>query len=97
LKSVLRCCGKGSDRIIGRNSTISEEATVRDAVLWENVHVEAGARVYRVVLADGVRVLAGETIENAAVVRAELARGITPPPKALKGEVRGDNFVVPLP
>lgn len=88
---------KGSDRIIGRNSTISEEATVRDAVLWENVHVEAGACVRRVVLADGVRVPAGETIENAAVVRAELVRGITPPAKALKGEVRGDNFVVPLP
>ncbi len=88
---------KGSDRIIGRNSTISEEATVRDAVLWENVHVEAGARVYRVVLADGVRVRAGEAIENAAVVRAELVRGTTPPPKALRGEVRGDNFVVPLP
>ncbi len=68
-----------------------------NAVLWENVHVEAGARVHRAVLADGVRVPAGETIENAAVVRAELVRGTTPPPKALKGEVRGDNFVVPLP
>jgi len=88
---------KGSDRIIGKNSSIAEEATVRDAVLWENVHVEAGARVRCAVLADGVRVRAGEAIENAAVVRAELVRGTTPPPKALRGEVRGDNFVVPLP
>jgi len=30
------------------------------------------------------------------VVRASLIEGSTPPPKALKGEVRGENFVVPL-
>lgn len=88
---------KGIDRIIGENSSVAEKAFVRDAVLWENVHIEAGAHVRRAVLADGVRVRAGETIENAAVVRAELVRGITPPPKALSGELHGDNFVVPLP
>ena len=38
----------------------------------------------------------GETVENAAVVRADLVRGKEPPPKALRGEIRGDNFVVPL-
>jgi hypothetical protein len=36
-------------------------------------------------------------VENAAVVRAELVRGIERPEKALPGEVRGANFVVPLP
>jgi hypothetical protein len=49
------------------------------------------------VLADGVRVARGEVIENAAVVRAELVRGATVPEKALRGELRGANFVVPLP
>ena len=88
---------KGTDRIIGKDSSVAEGAFVRDAVLWENVHVEAGARVRRAVLADGVRIRAGEAIENAAVVRADLVRGTTPPPKALSGEVRGDNFVVSLP
>jgi hypothetical protein len=48
------------------------------------------------VLGDGVLIPSCDVIENAAVVRAELVRGSTPPPKALKGEFRGGNFVVPL-
>jgi len=48
------------------------------------------------VLADNVRVREGDVIENAAVVCAALIEGKPPPPKALKGEIRGDNFVVPL-
>ena len=37
-----------------------------------------------------------EVIENAAVVQAALVLGKAPPAKALKGELRGENFVVPL-
>jgi NDP-sugar pyrophosphorylase family protein len=81
---------------IGEASFISNEAFVSDAILWDNVTVEAGARVRRAVLGDGVRVRAGETIENAAVVRRELIEGAERPAKALAGEVRGDNFVVSL-
>jgi NDP-sugar pyrophosphorylase family protein len=88
---------KGTDVIAGMNSTIDAGADVREAVLWENVHVEAGARVRRAVLGDGVRVRSGEAIENAAVVRADLVAKTIAPPKALKGEVRGTNFVAPLP
>ena len=44
----------------------------------------------------GSAIKAGEAVENAAVVRADLIRGKEPPPKALKGVIRGDNFVVPL-
>lgn len=82
---------------VGENSFISNDADVHQSILWDNVTVEAGARVSRAILGDGVRIGAGETIENAAVVRAELVREGTPPPKALKGKVSGDNFVVPLP
>jgi NDP-sugar pyrophosphorylase family protein len=82
---------------LGENSFISAGAEVRQSILWDNVTVEAGARVTRSILGDGVRIGAGEKIENAAVVRAELVRGETPPPKALTGKVSGDNFVVPLP
>jgi transcription elongation GreA/GreB family factor len=39
---------------------------------------------------------AGERVEDAVIVRAELVSGMTPPAKALKGQVQGDNFVVPL-
>ena len=88
--------GRGREREVGTGSIISDEAEVTDSVLWDNVKVEAKARVRRAILGDGVRVSEGETIENAAVVRAELVQGREPPAKALRGEVRGDNFVVPL-
>ncbi|MFN2453861.1 MAG: sugar phosphate nucleotidyltransferase [Pyrinomonadaceae bacterium] len=88
---------KGTDVIAGAGSNISAGALVSESVLWENVHVEAGARVRRAILGDGVRIRAGEIIENAAVVCAALVRDVTPPAKALSGELRGDNFVVSLP
>lgn len=88
---------EGRDVEMGKGSIVSANAKVRESVLWENVRVDDGARIRRVVLGDGVHVGAGEILENAAVVRAELVAGVEPPPKALKGEVRGTNFVVPLP
>jgi NDP-sugar pyrophosphorylase family protein len=86
----------GRDVEMGAGCLIAPTAEVRESVLWDNVHVEDKARVRRDVLGDGVRIGAGEIVENAAVVRAELVRGVLPPPKALKGEFRGGNFVVPL-
>lgn len=87
---------EGRDVDIGANSFVSTEAEVLESILWDNVTVEAGARVRRAVLGDGVVIPAGETIEDAAVVRHELIAGTSPPPKALKGVARGDNFVVSL-
>ncbi|HEX8921608.1 MAG TPA: hypothetical protein VF766_09035, partial [Pyrinomonadaceae bacterium] len=75
---------------------LSPTSEVSDSVLWDDVRVEDKARVRRAVLGDGVVIRSGESIENAAVVRAELVRGHEPPPKALKGEFRGGNFVVSL-
>jgi NDP-sugar pyrophosphorylase family protein len=80
----------------GAGCEISADAEVSESVLWDNVVVEAGARVKRAVLGDNVRIRAGEVVEDAVVVSASLIRGKTPPPKALKGEIRGNNFVVPL-
>jgi NDP-sugar pyrophosphorylase family protein len=88
---------EGGTLDLGPGSKIETGSDVSDAVLWENVRVEAGARVRRAVLGAGVRVGAGETIEDAAVVRAALVRAEERPAKALAGEFRGDNFVVPLP
>ena len=87
---------EGRDVEVGQDCAIHSGAGVSDSVLWDGVTVEEGASVRRAVLGDGVRVRAGEVLEDAAVVRAELVRGETPPPKALKGEFRGENFVVPL-
>ena len=51
----------------------------------------------RCVLGAGVVVGRGEVLENAAVVRAELVMDAERPEKGLDGEVRGSNFVAPLP
>ncbi|MDQ1590147.1 MAG: mannose-phosphate guanylyltransferase [Pyrinomonadaceae bacterium] len=87
---------EGRDVEFGRGSIVEPGADVREAILWEDVRVEAGARVRRAILGAGVRVGRGEVIEDAAVVRASLVREGERPEKALAGEVRGDNFVVPL-
>jgi NDP-sugar pyrophosphorylase family protein len=81
----------------GSGSRIEPGADVTDAVLWENVCVESGARVRRVVLGANVHVSRDEVLEDAAVVRAELVADSERPPKALAGERRGENFVVKLP
>jgi NDP-sugar pyrophosphorylase family protein len=86
----------GQNAFIGVGCIIAKGAEVRDSVLWEDVEIERGARVHRAVLGDKVLIPSGEIVENAAVVRAELVRETEPPPKALKGEFRGENFVVPL-
>ena len=87
---------RGRDVYTGVNPAIDEQAEVHESVLWDNVTVEKGACVRRAILGDGVRVLAGERIDDTVIVRAELVSGKTPPAKALKGYVKGNNFVVPL-
>lgn len=88
---------EGRDVELGEGSTIDARASVTESVLWEGVRVEAGARVHRSVLGAGVRVRPGEVFENVAVVRAELVEGEERPEKGLAGEVRGSNFVAPIP
>ncbi len=80
----------------GAGCTVSPDAVVSESILWDEVTVATGARVKRAVLADHVSIPAGEVVENAVVVPASLVQDQPPPAKALKGEVRGDNFVVPL-
>ncbi|HEX8457189.1 MAG TPA: NDP-sugar synthase [Pyrinomonadaceae bacterium] len=92
---------EGRDVQLGRGSVVEAGADVRAAILWEDARVERGARVRRAILGAGVRVRAGEVVEDAAVVRAALVReaferGEQRPEKALVGEFRGENFVVPL-
>jgi NDP-sugar pyrophosphorylase family protein len=94
--SLVLLAKEGRDVYSGANSVISSQAAVRDSILWECVTIEAGAQVRRVVLGDGVTIRSGRKIENAAVVRADLIVNAQPPAKALKGEICGDNFVVPL-
>lgn len=80
----------------GDRASVAANAKVSEAVLWNDVAVEDGARVTRSVVGDGVRVRAHEAFEDSVVVAAELVAGKTPPPKALKGRFHDDKFVVPL-
>lgn len=86
----------GQNFFSGKGCDISSTATVEQSILWDNVTVADGARVRRAVLGDNVKIGSNEIVDNAAVVCASLVEGKEPPAKALKGEVRGDNFVVPL-
>jgi NDP-sugar pyrophosphorylase family protein len=94
--SLIMLAENGRNRYAGARCRIAADAKVSHSVLWDDVIIEAGARLDRAVIADGVRISQAEVIENAAVVRAALVLGKTPPAKALKGELRGENFVVPL-
>ena len=86
----------GKSYITGEDTDIAQSSTVTDSVLWDEVKVGAGARVNRAVLADNVTISDGEVIENAVVVPRRLVEGKTRPEKALPGDFRGENFVVPL-
>jgi NDP-sugar pyrophosphorylase family protein len=95
--SLLLMAQKGLGTVVsGAECKISRAANVRESILWDKVTVEDGATVRHAVLADNVIIPAGETVENAAVVCAELVRDKPSPPKALRGEFKGNNFVVPL-
>jgi NDP-sugar pyrophosphorylase family protein len=93
--ALLKKEGRNVER--GAGSVIADGAVVAESVLWEGVRVEAGAQVRRAILGAGVVIKSGDKIENAAVVRAELARDAERPAKGLAGEIHGDNFVAPLP
>jgi NDP-sugar pyrophosphorylase family protein len=86
----------GKSYVTGEDTNISQSSTVTDSVLWDEVKVGAEARVHRAVLADNVTIYNGEIIENAVVVPRQLVEGKTRPEKALPGDFRGENFVVPL-
>ena len=87
---------RGKSYVTGDEINISQSSVVSDSVLWDDVKVGAGARVNRAVLADNVTISDGEVVENAVVVPRQLVEGKTRPEKALPGDFRGENFVVPL-
>jgi len=80
----------------GAGPQIAANARVQDSILWDEVIIGPGASVNRAVLGDRVRIDAGDVVENAVVVRADVIAGRNPPAKALHGELRGENFVVHL-
>jgi len=91
---LLKETGKTYDA--GAGTVVSETASVGDSILWDEVEVGDGARISRSILADNVKIRAGEIVENAVVVPRSLVEGKKPPEKAQSGNFQGENFVVPL-
>jgi NDP-sugar pyrophosphorylase family protein len=94
--SVEMLTEKGQSYSAGANNVVSTTAGVTDSILWDNVEVNAGARIHRCVLGDNVRLAENEVIENSIVVRRDLVEGKKRPEKAVPGDFRGENFIVPL-
>lgn len=91
LEASLRLKGDNVSSVIaGANCNIDESANVERTVLWDSVTIGAGARVRDCVIGEGVRILAGTSLERAVVVRRELVREIE------RGEVVGENLIVPI-
>ncbi len=89
--------GKAEKLVTGENCRISTGATVKDSVIWDDVSIADSAELSRTIIADDVKINGGERYENVAIVRAEMLANCTEiPPKALKGFMQGENYVVPL-
>lgn len=87
----------GASVCAGKNCIVSGRATVKDSVMWDNVSIGDDAQLYRTIIADGVKIEAGEHFENAAIVCADMVRNCEEiPEKALKGYIQGENYIVPL-
>jgi ADP-glucose pyrophosphorylase len=86
---------QGSSIYAGAGSDF-DYGEVTYSVLWNNVTVEAGARVAHAVIGDGVHIRSNQVVQGAIVVRADLVAGKTPPAKAMKGSQHDDQFVVVL-
>jgi mannose-1-phosphate guanylyltransferase len=54
-------------RFLGARTRIASDARIEDSVLWDDVQVEANARLRRCIVTDGVRVPAGLSCENATI------------------------------
>jgi NDP-sugar pyrophosphorylase family protein len=54
-------------RFAGARTRVASDARIENSVLWDDVEVEANARLRRCIVTDGVRVPAGSSWENATI------------------------------
>lgn len=87
---------EGHDVIMAEGCAVDPTAQITGSVLWQGVRVEGGARLTNCVIGDDVVIPAGTEFQRAVIVRAALATNQSPPEKANRGEVIGENLVVPF-
>ena len=89
--------GNPNRNVIGTNFIKDDTANVADSIVWDNVVIEKDAKIFRSIICDDVTIRSGESYDNVAIIPAEmLSQCDEIPEKALKGEVVGDNYIVPL-
>ena len=88
--SLLFASRRGDALVRGSGCLIEEGADVSESVLWDRVSVAKGARVNHAIIGDGVRIPEGARVERAVVVRRDVVNDME------RGEVVGDNVIVPL-
>lgn len=86
----------GREWIAGEDCLIDRDAIIKRSVLWRRVVVEPGAELEDCVVADDVRIPAGERFRRVVIVRADRANRSERPEKARPGELRGENLVVDI-
>ena len=77
---------------LGADCRVDPTSTVTDSVLWDRITIEPGASVRLAIIGDDVTIPRGAPIEKATVVRANTVD----PDKIERGEIVGDNLIVPL-
>ncbi|HYP29125.1 MAG TPA: NDP-sugar synthase [Blastocatellia bacterium] len=88
--SLLFASRRGDSFVRGSGCMIEEGADVSESVLWDRVSVAEGARINHAIIGDGVRIPEGARVERAVVVRRDVVKEME------RGEVVGDNLIVPL-
>lgn len=86
----------GRDVVMDEGCVIDPTAQVANSILWQRVRVGGDARLTDCVIGDDVVIPAGTEFQRAVIVRAALAAHQPPPEKATRGEVIGENLVVPF-
>ncbi len=71
LETTLHLAQVEGPRLVGSRSRIDESAVIERSALWDDVTVEAGARLTECVVADGVTVPRGAVFERRAIVQGD--------------------------
>jgi mannose-1-phosphate guanylyltransferase len=69
LRTSLELAAIEGDHAYGRHTNVHPTAVVERSSLWDDVTVEAGARLVECIVADGVRIPAGRVYERSAIVQ----------------------------
>jgi NDP-sugar pyrophosphorylase family protein len=71
LRTSLRLGGQDASLQIGARTSVASDAQIEDSIVWDDVEIEAGTRLHRCIVTDGVRVPARSSWEHVTMRRAD--------------------------